>query len=207
MEKTPTVNRRAFLNSLGVTVGGVGLAGASLVGGAQMLKAAQEPAKGNIPDTPFKTGHMTFQTGAAAVIALPSSILTAPVQYRARVVFVDDACPKVPPRAVWLFLQCRRRSLGYGPRGAGLARGFGRARVLGFDHCPGVAYAQGNSPHPGSAEGQRAERLRPVFLELANMSARKAAEELNRRGIPAPAGGNWFATQVIRVRERLSSKS
>src|SRR5262249_36245 len=70
--KTPSVNRRAFLNSLGVTVGGVGLAGASLVGGARMLKAAPEPAKGNIPDTPFKTGHMTFQTGAAAVIALPS---------------------------------------------------------------------------------------------------------------------------------------
>src|SRR5262249_61433117 len=32
-----------------------------------------------------------------------------------------------------LFLQCRRRSLGYGPRGAGLARGFGRARVCNRD--------------------------------------------------------------------------
>ena len=60
MKKTPTVNRRAFLNTLGVTVGGAGLAGAGLVGGSQMLEAAQEPAKGKIPDTPLKTGHMTF---------------------------------------------------------------------------------------------------------------------------------------------------
>src|SRR5262249_53882879 len=47
-------------------------------------------------------------------------------------------------------------------------------------------------------------RLRPVFLELAGLSARKAAEELNRRRISAPAGGKWFAAQVIRVRKRLS---
>jgi DNA invertase Pin-like site-specific DNA recombinase len=50
---------------------------------------------------------------------------------------------------------------------------------------------------------ERAERLRQVFGELANMSARRAAEELNRRDIPAPAGGKWFAAQVIRVRRRL----
>jgi DNA invertase Pin-like site-specific DNA recombinase len=40
---------------------------------------------------------------------------------------------------------------------------------------------------------ERAERLRSVFGELAGMSARKAAEELNQRGIEAPAGGKWFA--------------
>src|SRR5690242_14173031 len=72
MEKTPTVNRRAFLNTLGVTVGGASLAGAGLVGGSQVLKAAQEPAKGHIPDTPFKIGHMTFLTSAAAVLGEPS---------------------------------------------------------------------------------------------------------------------------------------
>src|SRR6202162_519611 len=72
MEKTPTVNRRAFLNTLGVTVGGAGLAGAGLVGGAQVPKAAQEPARGRIPDTPFKVGHMTFLTSAAAVLGEPS---------------------------------------------------------------------------------------------------------------------------------------
>src|ERR1700694_212364 len=72
MEKIPTVNRRAFLNPWGVAVGGAGLAAAGLVGGSQMLKAAAEPAKGKIPDTPFKVGHMTFLTSAAAVLGEPS---------------------------------------------------------------------------------------------------------------------------------------
>jgi DNA invertase Pin-like site-specific DNA recombinase len=54
---------------------------------------------------------------------------------------------------------------------------------------------------------ERAERLRPLFGELAGLSARKAAEELNRRNIPAPAGGKWFAPQVIRIRDRLGSQS
>src|ERR1700739_4528664 len=72
MEKTPTVNRRAFLNTLGMTVGGTGLIGAGLVGGSQLLKAAQDPAKGRLPDTPFRTGHMTFLTGAGAVLGEPS---------------------------------------------------------------------------------------------------------------------------------------
>jgi DNA invertase Pin-like site-specific DNA recombinase len=48
-----------------------------------------------------------------------------------------------------------------------------------------------------------AERMRPVFAELSGLSARKAAEELNRRGIAAANGGQWHAMQVIRVRERL----
>src|ERR1700674_513745 len=72
MEKGPTVNRRTFLNALGVTVGGTGLAGAGLVAGSHVLKAAQEPAKGRIPDTPYKVGHMTFLTSAAAVLGEPS---------------------------------------------------------------------------------------------------------------------------------------
>src|SRR6266566_3647750 len=72
MDKTPSVNRRAFLNALGVTAGGAGLAGAGLVGGSQVLRAAQEPAKGRIPDTSYKVGHMTFLTSAAAVLGEPS---------------------------------------------------------------------------------------------------------------------------------------
>jgi DNA invertase Pin-like site-specific DNA recombinase len=51
---------------------------------------------------------------------------------------------------------------------------------------------------------ERAEGLRSVFEELANLSARKAAEELNVRGVPTPEGGKWYATQVIRVRKRLA---
>ena len=50
---------------------------------------------------------------------------------------------------------------------------------------------------------ERAEGLRSVFEELSGMSARKAAKELNARGIPTSSGSKWHATQVIRVRERL----
>ena len=72
MDKPTTVDRRKFLGALGVTVGGTGLAGASLVAGPQLVKAAAEPPKGKIPDTPYKTGHMTFLTGPAAVLGEPS---------------------------------------------------------------------------------------------------------------------------------------
>jgi DNA invertase Pin-like site-specific DNA recombinase len=50
---------------------------------------------------------------------------------------------------------------------------------------------------------QRAEELRGVFAELSGLSARKAAEELNHRGIPTANGGKWQAVQVIRTRGRL----
>jgi DNA invertase Pin-like site-specific DNA recombinase len=51
---------------------------------------------------------------------------------------------------------------------------------------------------------QRAESLRGVFEGLSALSATKAAEELNRRGVPTAAGGKWQALQVIRVRKRLA---
>jgi hypothetical protein len=51
---------------------------------------------------------------------------------------------------------------------------------------------------------ERAERLRSVFAELHDLSARKTAEVLNGRGIPTPEGSKWYATQVIRVRKRLA---
>jgi branched-chain amino acid transport system substrate-binding protein len=67
------VNRRKFLNTLGVGVAagaGAGIAAANIarVGTAR----ADAPPKGNIPDTPFKTGHITFMTGPAAVLGEPS---------------------------------------------------------------------------------------------------------------------------------------
>jgi branched-chain amino acid transport system substrate-binding protein len=71
MDKSATVDRRKFLGALGVTVGGTGLVGAGMVAGPQVVRAAAE-AKGTIPDTPFKTGHMTFLTSAAAVLGEPS---------------------------------------------------------------------------------------------------------------------------------------
>mgnify|MGYP003525716327 CR=1 FL=1 len=54
------------------------------------------------------------------------------------------------------------------------------------------------------AEKERAEALRPVLEELRGLSARKVAEELNRRGITTAEGGKWYAAQVIRVRGRLA---
>jgi DNA invertase Pin-like site-specific DNA recombinase len=50
---------------------------------------------------------------------------------------------------------------------------------------------------------ERAEQLRPVFSELAGLSARKIAAVLNERKIGTPAGGAWHAATVIRVQNRL----
>ena len=49
----------------------------------------------------------------------------------------------------------------------------------------------------------RAERLRPIMTELAEMSALAAAAVLNERGIETSAGGRWHAVTVNRVRARL----
>ena len=70
MDKTSTVNRRNFSGAaLGVTVGGTGLAGAGLVAGPQRwFRAETAPPKRQDPLTPYKTGHMTFFTGPAAVL-------------------------------------------------------------------------------------------------------------------------------------------
>jgi hypothetical protein len=51
---------------------------------------------------------------------------------------------------------------------------------------------------------ERAEALRSVFAELADLSARAAAAELDRRGIATPSGAKWSAMAVLRVRERLA---
>jgi DNA invertase Pin-like site-specific DNA recombinase len=50
---------------------------------------------------------------------------------------------------------------------------------------------------------ERAESLRAIFAELAGMSARAVAAELNKRQIPTPAGGSWHSVTVIRVQKRL----
>src|SRR6478609_504329 len=60
--------RREFLSQLGVTVAAA--VGGSAVGVAGSARA-EEKAKGNIPDKPFKIGHMTFFTGAGAVLGEP----------------------------------------------------------------------------------------------------------------------------------------
>jgi DNA invertase Pin-like site-specific DNA recombinase len=50
---------------------------------------------------------------------------------------------------------------------------------------------------------RRAKELRPILAELAGMSANKAADELNRRGIATPKGARWHALTVMRLRKRL----
>lgn len=77
--------------------------------------------------------------------------------------------------------------------------GFAAAKRRGVNL--GGRNAQSDKTAAEAAE--RAEQLRPVLAELAGLSARKAATELNRRKVPTPAGGQWFATQVIRLRQRL----
>jgi DNA invertase Pin-like site-specific DNA recombinase len=53
------------------------------------------------------------------------------------------------------------------------------------------------------AAAKFAEQLRPTFEELAGLSARQAAATLNAFGIKTAEGGQWHASQVVRVRERL----
>jgi Recombinase len=45
--------------------------------------------------------------------------------------------------------------------------------------------------------------MKRVFAELADMSHRRMAAELNTRSIPTPAGGQWHALTVKRVLSRL----
>lgn len=52
---------------------------------------------------------------------------------------------------------------------------------------------------------ERAQILAPIFAELEGMTARAAADELNRRGVNTPSGGTWFPMQVQRVRKRLAA--
>jgi len=51
----------------------------------------------------------------------------------------------------------------------------------------------------------RAEELRPVFTDLQNLSARRAASVLSGMKIPTPTGAPWSDKQVTRVRERLAT--
>jgi DNA invertase Pin-like site-specific DNA recombinase len=52
-----------------------------------------------------------------------------------------------------------------------------------------------------------AERMRPVFSELASLSASAAARELAERGYATARGGKWSPLLVIRTRNRLEAVS
>ena len=53
------------------------------------------------------------------------------------------------------------------------------------------------------AADERAETLRPVFVELKERSANAIARELNARQIMTPSGKPWSAVTVLRVQRRL----
>ena len=56
---------------------------------------------------------------------------------------------------------------------------------------------------PGSKRAR--SELPSAFETVSALSVRAAAEELTRRGVPAPSGGRWHPTQVARVRRRLAA--
>ena len=58
-----------------------------------------------------------------------------------------------------------------------------------------------------AAAAARAADMRPILSELAGLSARATAAELNGRGVPTPTGAPWSAKTVIRVRERIGEQS
>jgi branched-chain amino acid transport system substrate-binding protein len=67
------VSRREFLGRLGVTVGATALAApVTRVAGPTRADAAEAKAAEKIPNKPYRTGHMTFFTGPAAVLGEPS---------------------------------------------------------------------------------------------------------------------------------------
>jgi DNA invertase Pin-like site-specific DNA recombinase len=53
----------------------------------------------------------------------------------------------------------------------------------------------------------RAEELRPIFVDLAGMSANAIAAELNAHNVATPGGGRWHALTVIRVQRRLGTRA
>ena len=81
---------------------------------------------------------------------------------------------------------------------AGLRAARERGVVLG-----GPKLASINSMRQQAAVS-RAQVIAPVLTELAGLSARAAAAELNARQEPTPTGAPWSAKTVIRARARLS---
>jgi DNA invertase Pin-like site-specific DNA recombinase len=81
---------------------------------------------------------------------------------------------------------------------AGLAAAKARGVKLG-------SYGKVLAAQQAAAAAERDVALRPVFEELAGMSARAIADELNRRKVPTLRGGPWHAMAVIRVQRRLGA--
>jgi DNA invertase Pin-like site-specific DNA recombinase len=111
---------------------------------------------------------------------------------------VAELGPNVDPFMLHIYAACaeqERRKIAERTRQA-LAAAKARGRVLGNAGLATVNHG---------AAIERAEALRPVFAELAGMSAHKAADALNSRNVGTPTGAPWSAKTVQRVRERLAA--
>jgi DNA invertase Pin-like site-specific DNA recombinase len=110
---------------------------------------------------------------------------------------VAELGPNVDPFTlhIWAALAQQERKMISDRTRAGLAAAKARGKVLG-----NAALAKANR----EAAAERADALRPVFVELADLSTRAAAAELDRRGVAMPSGAKWSAMAVLRVRERLA---
>ena len=64
------VTRRSFMNSVAVGAAAMTAGQAGYFAGPRSANAAFK-AKGNVPDKPFKTGHITFLTGPANLLGEP----------------------------------------------------------------------------------------------------------------------------------------
>ena len=81
---------------------------------------------------------------------------------------------------------------------AGLAAAKARGVKLGGPRLPAI----NETRQAGALE--RARAIAPILSELAGMSARSVAAELNARQVETPSGAPWSAKTVIRARERLA---
>ena len=75
--------------------------------------------------------------------------------------------------------------------------GYARGVKLGGPRLPEINATR------RTAALERAQAIAPVLAELAGMSARAAAAELNVRQVATPSGAKWSAKTLIRARERL----
>jgi DNA invertase Pin-like site-specific DNA recombinase len=110
---------------------------------------------------------------------------------------VTELGPDVDPFVLHLYaaLAEKERAMISQRTKAGLAAAKARGQKLG-----NATLSAANK----TAAAERAEALRPVFDELAGMSANAAAAELNARKVPTPTGAPWSPQTVIRVRARLA---
>lgn len=124
----------------------------------------------------------------------------------------SDGCPD--DLTVWLCHVCHGRAHGLARRvniSQRVRLGLQAAKANGKRHGQPKGYvmkgAAAGRVLGAAANAEKAmafaEQLRPVLVELKDLSANAAASELEKRGIDTASGGKWSAGKVISLRERL----